>query len=259
MRRTSFTAAILGAFVSLAPLVHGAGVRETFNEYPGPFQPNWYYMLNNNPTGVVAPVTNLGGGDMAAYIPVNSALYGILGQSSAVPSTLYFETSTLNPALTAQSFTSAIGVVAQDSPAASVSSIEYYLYVDTLLGDGITPGQDGLADSYYISTLSLAGSPEVLQTYPTRSLVDNVTPTWSQYDWNGSIFAPVGTVNNVPTSITDQTIFLGLQFDLLPLTGTNYLTIYVDDVMVVPEPSAMLLACFGVLGIFARRSRRQDA
>lgn len=254
MRKTSFVAAAIAACVFAAPLAQAAGVYETFNQYVPPGSTsNWYYFVNDGPpyTGSYIGDADPGAGVApAAYFYLNSG-----NLNPAVSNTVYFETNIINQGITPSGFRSAIAVVGSDSPgsgqgtpASTVTSVGYYLYVDTV--------GDPLADSYYISTMGLAASPDSLQNYDERSFSAAV---WDRYDWTGSWTLGAGGTT-VPQAAIDDTIFLGLQFDLNSFTptDTDYLTIWVDNIL-VPEPSALLLACFGAVGILARRGRRRDA
>ena len=256
MRKTSFVTAVIAACAFAAPLVQGAGVYETFNQYVPPGSTsNWYYFVNDGPpyTGSYIGDADPGAGVApAAYFYLNSG-----NLNPAVSNSVYFETNIISQGITPSGMRSAIAVIGSDTagsgqgtPASTVASVGYYLYVDTV-------GNDDLADSYYISTMGLAASPGYLQNYDERSFNAAV---WNRYDWNGTgwgggAFEALGVT--VPQAAIDETIFLGLQFDLNSFvpTDTDYLTIWVDDVF-VPEPSALLLACFGAVGILARRGRR---
>jgi hypothetical protein len=202
MRSVTSAVAALAVCVFVAPVAQGLGVHQDFNGYTVPGSSSaWYYMINNSPaTGVFVGDADAGAGvDPAAYFYLNhnNFVVGAGANPTAAGNKVYFETySTLNAGVAANLFSSAIAVVSQDAgaPASTVSAIEYYLYVDTV-------GNDNLADSYYTSTLSLAGSPGTLQTYPTRSLTDN-TATWNQYNWSVVLgdWVPAGTVTSISSA-----------------------------------------------------------
>jgi hypothetical protein len=268
MRKVSFAAALVACMV-VAPLVHGTGVQETFDQYlgaegarmatPGGGVPgNWYIMVNDNPGWTSPWLYGDPGTDRQVYIPAVQALYDGFGENSSVASSIFLETSTISPSTPFNLFSASLaftsGTVGEPLDAGLVNSIGYRVYIDT---DGI----DGLPESYYLHSLSIQSSPETLQRYPSV-LVDDVA--WTRYDWNFGLndwnAAPAAGTYAL-AGLTDRTVGLGLQFDLDALDGTDYLTIYVDDVFtdVVPEPSGLLLACFGALGVLARRGRRRNA
>jgi len=232
----------------MTAVVDGAGVEEPFSSYPLPGSiANWYYFSDSSgtPTGTFIGDADAGGGvEPAAYFYLNSSNLATTGD------TVYFETfSEINPALPALTFATDLAIVTQQVPSNPISGIGYNVYIDL--------DNDSFEDRYYSTALSPLGSPSVLQTYPTRSLV-NGTATWAQYDWSGSAWAFTQNVSTIDTSITDKTLMAGLQFDVDPFTpsGNDYLTIWIDNVNLVPEPSTLMLACFGALGFVVRRRRR---
>jgi hypothetical protein len=268
MRRSILGVSIVGAVMLLASLAYGVGVVEDFEGYTNPpgYTTDWYWFVNDAfpPVSSWVADADFGAGvDMAAWFQ-----FGSWNLNKTIDNTIRFQTDVwvnpvindagvLDPALVASSFSGLADVVGETALETVVSSARFYIGIDTSL----IP--DGVEDVLYVSpALSRGGNPSGWEFEDSYSLLDGTT-SWQVWTWNGSRFAWDGitTQSVIPTTTTDDMLVAGLQFDVpknFASTGATYFDIWVDNV-VVPEPGALLLACFGAVGILLRRSRRQAA
>jgi hypothetical protein len=138
-------------------------------------------------------------------------------------------------------------------PLSTVNSIGYYILVDL--------DNNGSLDRWYMNTIT--GSAPASEDWYLLPTINATDSGWQRYDAVGANFVAVGSPGAIEAGVTDHTVSLGLQFNLNSFTpvGSNYMAVWADNIFTgaVPEPSGLLLACFGALGILARRGRRQSA
>ena len=253
MRKVTFLGCVVGALVFSALRVSAAGVQEDFEGYSGSNTTDWLFTTDtalaaSSPTWFATNIGDPGDGTQAGYFILND--HDLNGGANFVSGDhVYFESnsSSLVGGGDPTSFSAALAFVPMDADL-TVDSVDYYIYTN-----------DGTDDYYYQASVTpLPSNPSVLQTYPSVGMVGS-SDTWDGYKYN------TGTGNwdslgstTLTSAITDDLTGVGIDMALSgDLTGaTDYMTIWVDDV-VVPEPSALMLACFGALGFLVRRRRRQ--
>jgi hypothetical protein len=259
MRRANIAVVAFAASALLAPLVLGQGVIETFNQHAvddqvtqGPQDTNWWWIADSgyvDNTYIGDSDSDVGEVAPAAALTISAAG----GFDNTQADTVYFETWALDNTITPTSFTAAFAFVPVPGAGVTVTdvvdSIQYYFLVDT----DANPLD---FERYYLGPeMELRTSPGYMQWYDTVQLGDAV---WDRYDWNGAGF---DLTSGVAVDTTGM-LALGAQFNLNAFDGTDngsgYMAIWVDNV-IVPEPSALILACLGVVGLLARRQRRQAA
>ena len=267
MRKVVFFGCVVGVLVFSALRVAAVGVHEDFEGYSGGNTLNWLFTTDTalqyvngdgdpQPTWYATGLADPGDGTQAGYFIVsNTGLDG--GPNYADGDHVYFESnssSVLNASVDPARFSAALAFALNDGYSSSTdlaaTSVDYYFYTDA---DG-----DNSIDHYYQASVgSLPSNPSTLQTYPAVGMLGS-SDTWDVYSFNGSGWTYGGSTT-LTSAITDDMVGVGIDMGLSgSLAGSDTMTIWVDDVnAVVPEPSALMLACFGALGFFVRRRRRQ--
>jgi len=261
MRSAKSAVAIVVASVLLGSLAYGLGVVETFEGYPYGPTADWFFVsdvtLAANPTWIYATtIADPGDGSKADRFTLTSVhVSPTWANDNGYNQFVWFETGILDPVVPSY-FVSDISlsvnpVVAAANPSNPylVDNIYYYLSAN-----------DGTSAYWYEARLDVAANAEYLQTYDLLSLDNVAANTWYRYiNGVGDGYVAAGT--NLAALISPNLTAVGLAFeigDFAPAGQTSYMTIWVDNVL-VPEPSALILACFGLVGLLARRQRRQAA
>ena len=246
MRKSVVFSALVGLIFMSA---HGAAGRqiEGFESYAGDgWTTEWLFSTDRSlalaiPNYYSTSVADPGNGGVSGYFILNSTNYSsgnsVYFESNNIPLSLYFGPD---------SFSADLAFAPMNSNTLGLTGVEYYFYTNNY-------------DTYYTASATpLPVNPSVLQTYPSVGLAGS-TDTWQQYDWNEGLgdWVTVGAPITLTDAITSQTLGVGIEMDFDPatLSGGNYMTIWVDNVP-IPEPSALMLGCFGALGFLARRRRR---
>lgn len=256
-----FTAKLLVVSMVIANLGFAEHVYEDFESYSdGEYIGTHYLYTDSSGSSALGTTISDIGSTKAGYYNVDTN-----NIDTAPGDWLYVETTSLqeSPAQDWMQYNLSFSVkesVATANPGnpTLIDSVWYYAYADT--------NSDGTDDKYYETLVTAAGdastpldSPDILQAYPKGYLQGVNASDWDEYD--PDTLDPLGTTSGIPESALENLTEVGVQlrttnFD--PNGQTEFMTVWTDNVTVIPEPSTIFLLGAGLLALAGgrRRARR---
>lgn len=243
-------ASVVGSIVAVLAMgmAYGQGYMETFEGYPADNYTSQWYLYSDNTGGTAYSAWVQG-----TALPTGQVAGGTVGNFTSTETDLFYF-STTGGDVDAQDIYFATSVPSLPGTMSAMVSIDAAAGVDV---DGlyyyfVTDG----GDWYYSDLFAPQDTIGTLCQYTTLSLTDVAAGAWT-LDGVGDVAAGTNLYTTLLGQITELGVGVSFGSFAIP-AGESFAVLNFDNIM-VPEPSALVLACLGAVGLLGRRARRRQA